>query len=82
MTARSWPRGKANTLTKEFTGFDWPSKGPPAFFALIVLQPAAHTAYSRNMWPVKGNPLSPYERKFKEGPFPGIRAPFMCLVRF
>ena len=43
---------------------------------------AVHTAYSRNMWPVQGNPLSPYERKFKQGPFPGLRIPFFARVRF
>ena len=41
-----------------------------------------HYAFSRNIYPVGSNPLSPYERKFGEGPFPGIRAPFMARIRF
>ena len=42
----------------------------------------AHYAFSHNIHPVGDNVESAYERKFKEGPFPGIRAPFMARVRF
>ena len=35
-----------------------------------------HFAFSRNMYPVGGKAQSPYERKFDEGPFPGLRVPF------
>ena len=42
----------------------------------------AHFAFSRNIYPVGDNALSPYERKFQEGPFPGVRVPFMARIRF
>ena len=43
---------------------------------------AVHTAYSQNMWPVGDHPQTPYERKFQEGPFPGLKIPFFARVRF
>ena len=42
----------------------------------------AHYAFSRNMYPVGNNPLSPYGTKLGEGPFTGLRVPFMARVRF
>ena len=41
-----------------------------------------HFAFSGNIYPVGDKELSPYELKFNEGPFPGIRAPLMARVRF
>jgi len=40
-----------------------------------------HFAYSRNMFPIADRP-SPYERRFNQGPFPGLRVPFFARVRF
>ena len=41
-----------------------------------------HYAFSRNIYPTGDNPKSPYERKFLEGPFPGLRVPFLARVMF
>ena len=41
-----------------------------------------HFAFSRNIYPVGDKETSPYEAKFGEGPFPGLRIPFMARVRF
>ena len=53
--------------------------GAPLCFWPLAL---AHFAFSRNLYPVGNSQESAYEKRFGEGPFNGIRAPFFARVRF